>query len=250
MQCILCVCAVLTIHQPSAKLFSAFDRVIFLAAGQVTFDGSTAALLPFMDEVYQAAGYESPPVANPPELFLDLTDRLAADGQLALVTGQFSGAAAAIEGEAAAGSGSGSEAAYANSLAGETWILLRRALLNMRRTKELFLARLGAVVFFGVLIGTLFKQTGVSPGRLNLDLQTSYFVFTIAFFYYTSLEALPIFLAEREIFQREFSRGAYRALSYVLAATVVTFPFMLVLAFVYSCITYWLVGLPNIAEVR
>lgn len=238
-------CAVVTIHQPSAKLFSAFDRVIFLAAGHVAYDGSTADLLPFMDGVYQEAGYESPPVANPPELFLDLTDRLSSDGQLALVTSKFSGAAV----QDAAAAGSTSEAAYANSLAVETCILLQRALLNMSRTKELFLARLGAVVFFGVLIGTLFKQTDVAPGRLNLDLQTSYFVFTIAFFYYTSLEALPIFLAEREIFQREFSRGAYRALSYVLAATVVTFPFMLVLALVYSCITYWLVGLPNIAGV-
>jgi ATP-binding cassette subfamily G (WHITE) protein 2 len=66
----------------------------------------------------------------------------------------------------------------------------------------------------------------------------SYFVFTCAFYYYTSLEALPIFLAEREIFQREFSRGAYRAASYTLAQTLTFFPPYLIVASVYTIVTW------------
>mmetsp|Transcript_34172 Transcript_34172/g.49668 ORF Transcript_34172/g.49668 Transcript_34172/m.49668 type:complete len:600 (+) Transcript_34172:44-1843(+) len=238
---------VMTIHQPSAKLFASFDSVIFLAAGRVTYDGPTKDLLAYIGDVYKAANYGVPPVANPPELFLDLTDRLATDNNLVLVTGKYDGDSSRnVDNNI---SEPNSQVSYANSLLGECGILLNRALLNMWRTKELFLARMGAVVFFGVLIGTLFKQTGKDKVDINYDLQTSYFVFTIAFFYYTSLEALPIFLAEREIFQREYSRGAYRALSYVLATTLVNFPFMLIIAFLYSIITYWLVGLPNIAGV-
>ena len=77
----------------------------------------------------------------------------------------------------------------------------------------------------------------------------AYFVFQVAFFMYTSLEALPIFLAEREIFQREFSRGAYRAVSYVCAVTFVYLPFLLVLGGIFQLASWWLVGLlPQCAE--
>lgn len=236
---------VVTIHQPSAKLFSLFDKVIFLAKGRVTYDGPTSSLLSYIDAVHKEAGYEAPGTANPPELFLDLTDRLSSEDKLSIVTSKYDGDSS----RGIAEIGDSDAASYANGSLAEIWILLKRALLNFQRTKELFFARLGACVGFGVLIGTLFKQTDVPMNNLNLDLQTSYLVFTIAFFYYTSLEALPIFLAEREIFQREYSRGAYRAASYVTAATIVNFPFMLILAFAYSIITYWLVGLPKIAEV-
>jgi len=65
----------------------------------------------------------------------------------------------------------------------------------------------------------------------------------VAFFMYTSLEALPIFLAEREIFQREYSRGAYRGASYVVAVTTVYIPFLLFLGAIFLVASWWLVGL-------
>ena len=67
----------------------------------------------------------------------------------------------------------------------------------------------------------------------------------LAYCYWTSLEALPIFLNEREIFQREFSRGAYRGISYALASTFVYFPFLFAIAITFTSISYWLVGFPN-----
>lgn len=239
---------VMTIHQPSSKLFYLFEDVIFLAQGRITYKGSTKNLLSYIDAIFKEADYGVPPMDNAPELFLDTTDRLALEGKLSLVTGKY-GDESCKQLEGVATGGEVVPAAYANSLLGEVWILFKRSVRNIARTKELFFARMGAVVFFGVLIGTLFKQTDKTKDTVNTDLQSAYFVFTIAFFYYTSLEALPIFLAEREIFQREYSRGAYRAISYVIATTLVNFPFMLVLSFLYSFITYWLVGLPNIAGV-
>lgn len=76
----------------------------------------------------------------------------------------------------------------------------------------------------------------------------AYLVFSIAFFCYTSLESLPIFLAEREIFQREYSRGAYRCISYVTAVTIVYIPFLLILSILFVVISYYLVMLPNDAS--
>ena len=138
---------------------------------------------------------------------------------------------------------------YANNFFSEVLILSSRSLMNIMRTPELFFARLGASVGFGVMLGTLFLFSDSQTAE-GLQHRLSYFVFTCAFYYYTSLEALPIFLAEREIFQREFSRGAYRAASYTIASSIVTFPFMAVVATVFTIVTWWLVGLPNIVNVR
>ena len=55
-------------------------------------------------------------------------------------------------------------------------------------------------------------------------------------------------MAEREIFQREYSRGAYRAISYVTAVTIVHIPFLFVLGLMFSITSYWLVMLPIHAE--
>jgi ABC-type multidrug transport system permease subunit len=134
----------------------------------------------------------------------------------------------------------------ANSYPYESYLILRRNLTNIFRTKELFVARIGAVTGFGFLVGSLFYRRPVTD--VGITERVAYLVFSIAFFCYTSLESLPIFLAEREIFQREYSRGAYRALSYVTAVTLVYLPFLLVLTVVFCVISYYLVLLPNNAD--
>lgn len=184
------------------------------------------------------------PLGNPPELFLDLTDYLLTEGKLHLLTNQYEQGVISdriMQPEETPGAG------YANNALTESFILMHRALTNIFRVPELFMARLSASVFFGILLGTLFLFT--ENNQKGYAHRLSYFVFTIAFYYYTSLEALPIFLHEREIFQREFSRGAYRAGSYTIATLLVQFPFHLILSFVFNCITWWLVGCANDAGV-
>ena len=39
---------IMTIHQPAAKVFTMFDKVLFLASGKTTFLGSARELLPYM----------------------------------------------------------------------------------------------------------------------------------------------------------------------------------------------------------
>ena len=45
---------VMTIHQPSARLFALLDRVLFLAAGRTTFAGTTSELDAYTKEMYAA----------------------------------------------------------------------------------------------------------------------------------------------------------------------------------------------------
>lgn len=243
---------VMTIHQPSTRLFQLLDQVIFLCAGKVTYQGPVANLSSYIDAKFKEASLGPAPIGNPPEVFLDFTDQLLIEDRLSVVTNTYYGQDAekiVFSDKALISSTSGTqETSYANDFFTETTLLMSRAMTNIMRTKELFMGRVFSAIFFGILIGTLFLNSE-NDSLLEVNHLLSYFVFTIAFFYYTSLEALPIFLSEREIFQREFSRGAYRAASYTIATLLVQLPFLLGIALLYTCITWWLVGLPNLATV-
>jgi ATP-binding cassette subfamily G (WHITE) protein 2 len=239
---------IMTIHQPSAKLFNALDKVLFLAGGKVTYNGPVPELMTYIEKIYAEVGYGNVPMETPPELFLDLCEQLDVDGKMDVVVSNFADVNPDSYKSISGASGKEPEAlptVFANGLLGDVYFLSMRMYTNILRTKELFFARLMSAVTFGVLIGTLFLNT--QDTDLGLQHRVSYFVFTLAFFYYTSLEALPIFLSEREIFQREYSSGAYRAAAYTIASSVVYYPFMLLISIVYVCITWFLVGLDNVA---
>lgn len=237
---------IMTIHQPSSRLFSLLDDVIFLANGQVTYSGSVAALNGYIATVHEQAGLGPAPVGNTPEVMLDMCDQLIKDAKLSIATNNYS-TGEDTETSSTTEDLTSESPQYANSYVSEIGILLSRAMKNVIRTPELFFARIGASTGFGILLGTLFLNT--QDDMLGLQHRLSYFVFIAAFYYYTSLEALPIFLAEREIFAREFSRGAYRAGTYTIAQTLVTLPPYFFVSAWFSCITWWLINLQNNGEV-
>ena len=214
------------------------------AGGKVTYSGPASGLQAYATRTYYEANLGTPPIANAPEVFLELCDALLADDLLDLAiidtvqkhSNSKTHNALSIN----------DDSVTANNFFYETYIIFSRNLKNILRTKELFFARLGSSMGFGFLMGSLFYRRAETDVGVNERI--GYLVFTIAFFCYTSLEALPIFLAEREIFQREYSRGAYRAISYVTAVTMVQIPFLLVISLIFTIPSYYLVFLPNEAE--
>ncbi|KAF6160087.1 hypothetical protein GIB67_018867 [Kingdonia uniflora] len=57
------------------------------------------------------------------------------------------------------------------------------------------------------------------------------------------VEALPKYLQERRVLMKEASRGSYKVSSYKLANTMISIPFLLVVAILFAVPVYWLVGL-------
>uniref|UniRef100_A0A0N5B7Q3 ABC transporter domain-containing protein n=1 Tax=Strongyloides papillosus TaxID=174720 RepID=A0A0N5B7Q3_STREA len=55
-----------TIHQPSSEIFESFDRIIFLALGEVAFQGPPSAAIDF----FQYIGFKFPNQSNPADLFI------------------------------------------------------------------------------------------------------------------------------------------------------------------------------------
>ncbi len=91
-------------------------------------------------------------------------------------------------------------------------------------------------------MATLFLHSEKSSEK-GVQQRDGYISFTLAFLIFTSTEALPVFLNERQIFIRETSRGAYRASSYAVSQSIVILPFLFVLAALYSLISYFAIGL-------
>ena len=134
----------------------------------------------------------------------------------------------------------------ANGSVYEIFLLIQRNVKNIYRTKLLFIARIYLAIMFGFVIGSLFYNLPLTDDGVHE--RVGYLLFSIAFFLFSSMAALPVFIAEREIFQREYGRGAYRAISYVTAVSLVYVPFLLLLGLLFIVPSYWLVMLPNEAE--
>ncbi|KAM6548168.1 hypothetical protein CsatB_019844 [Cannabis sativa] len=109
------------------------------------------------------------------------------------------------------------------------------------RTKQLFLARTMQALVGGFGLGSVYikmrRDEGGVAERLGL------FAFSLSFLLSSTVEALPIFLQERQVLMKESSRGAYRISSYMIANTLVFLPFLFVVAILFAVPLYWIVGL-------
>ncbi|KAJ1919906.1 hypothetical protein H4219_001686 [Mycoemilia scoparia] len=60
--------AIMTLHQPSAKLLNMFDKVILLSGGEIVYQGWVSAVVGYFGDI----GYPCPPRENPADYFIDL----------------------------------------------------------------------------------------------------------------------------------------------------------------------------------
>ncbi|EXB40953.1 ABC transporter G family member 5 [Morus notabilis] len=130
---------------------------------------------------------------------------------------------------------------FANSRLKETIVLTHRFSRNIFRTKELFACRTVQMLLSGLVLGSIFCH--LKDDLVGAQERVGLFAFILTFLLSSTIEALPIFLQEREILMKETSSGSYRVSSYAIANGLVYLPFLLILAVLFSIPLYWLVGL-------
>ncbi|KAK1422096.1 hypothetical protein QVD17_24980 [Tagetes erecta] len=126
---------------------------------------------------------------------------------------------------------------FMNSFFTETWVLIHRNFINIKRTPELFLSRLMVLTIMGFMMATMFKNPEKTMQGITNRL--SFFIFTVCLFFFSSNDAVPAFIQERFIFVRETSHNAYRASSYTIAGLITYLPFLLLQAAVYAGLTWF-----------
>ncbi|EXB23438.1 ABC transporter G family member 2 [Morus notabilis] len=267
---------IMSIHQPSSRILSLLDRLIFLSHGQTVYSGSPTSLPIFFSEF----GHPIPEKENRTEFALDLIRELeeTPGGTRTLVEFNKSCqkinsnrrdycnsnctvslkdaiSASVSRGKLVSGapqkdstfssssssSSSSSFQTFANPFWMEMVVISRRSITNSRRMPELFGIRLGAVLVTGVILATMFWKLDNSPKGVQERL--GFFAFAMSTTFYTCAEAIPVFLQERYIFMRETAYNAYRRSSYVLAHSLISIPSLVFLSLTFAATTFWAVGL-------
>ncbi|KAL8129772.1 hypothetical protein V2J09_018927 [Rumex salicifolius] len=258
-----------SIHQPSQRIISLLDRLLFISRGQTVFSGAPATLPAFFSDF----GRPIPENENKAEFALDLIRELeeSPEGTNELVqfnkswqdkcnknssartksstrhlTLQDAISASISRGKLVSGvanetQGRSNVPKYANPFWVEVYVIGKRSLMNSRRMPELFGMRFGAILVTGIILATVYWHLDDSPKGVKERL--GFFSFAMSTTFYTCAEAVPNFLQERYIFLRETSFHAYRRTSYVLSHALISLPSLLVLSITFAAVTFYAVSL-------
>lgn len=237
----------LTIHQPSYRILATVHKFLVLAKGNVVYHGPVSGMVTYFNCIERGM----PTHVNVVEYALDVIEEAQdyPDGLQRLV--EYQRKAYAIEENrehftletVPLGATDEEQPVFANSFVPEVAVLMHREYLGFLRTPEVFIIRIVLATLCGLMLGTLFLHA--KKDRVGVTQRQGFVSFTLGFIVFTAVDALPVILKERQIFIRETSRGAYRTSSYVLAKPVVSLPFLLLLALIYTFSSYFLVGLVN-----
>ncbi|XP_026427315.1 ABC transporter G family member 6-like [Papaver somniferum] len=264
---------IMSVHQPSNRILSLFDHLIFLSRGQTVYNGSPKNLSMFFSEF----GHPIPENENPTEFSLDFirelevspggTKRLVDFNKSswqditysrdrnfnrssipespslknAISSSISSGKLVFVASKNDSTTHKSIIATFRNPFWFEIYVLSKRSMINSTRTPKLLLARLATVLVTGFILATIFWQLDNSPKGVQERL--GLMVFAISTTFYNCIQALPEFLQERYIFMRETAYNAYRRSSYVLSHSIVTIPALVMLSIAFAATTFWAVGL-------
>ncbi|KAL8032028.1 hypothetical protein ABFX02_13G067400 [Erythranthe guttata] len=225
---------ILTVHQPGFRILELFDKLVLLSNGSVLHHGSLNSLRESLED----SGHRIPPRINVLEFAIETTNR-GGDIRISETRNQ---------NQDKGGNFSPIDHNNNNTYTKkpqfrEITILCERFGKNIFRTKELFAARVLQSIFVGIILGTVYMKISDDQSKIAQQTRLGFFAFSLSFLLSSTTEGLPIFLEERTIFMRETFAGAYRVSSYVAANAIVFFPFLLLVALLYSTPSYWLVGL-------
>lgn len=223
---------VLSIHQPSYRMFQYISNFLILSNGSVVHNGSIESL----EETISRLGFSIPTQINALEFSMEIMDSL--EESYSKNPPSF----LILQNETlhlSSNNADGGRSCF--STTDETMALCSRFFKIIYRTKQLFLARTMQALVGGFGLGSVYlkmknDEEGVAE-RLGL------FAFSLSFLLSSTVEALPIYLQERRVLMKEASRGAYKVSSYMIANTIIFLPFLLIVSIIFAVPVYWLVGL-------
>ncbi|XP_071711266.1 ABC transporter G family member 9-like [Rutidosis leptorrhynchoides] len=248
---------VVTIHQPSSRLFYMFHKVLLLSEGNPLFFGKGSEVMDYFHRV----GYSPSVAMNSCDFLLDLANGISSDDSSEddqnevkqnLVSAYKSNLAENLKAETLEVEERINDVSEHNKSErwSTTWlqqftILLRRG-LKERRHESFDVLQISEVVIIAFVSGLLWWQSDTA----HLQDQSG-----LLFFYTGFWGFFPLFLAiftfpqEREMLAKERSSGMYRLSSYFMSRTIADLPMELVLPTVFCIITYWMAGLkPDLAS--
>ncbi|CAG8527463.1 4839_t:CDS:2 [Ambispora gerdemannii] len=246
-----------SIHQPSTETYELFDKLCLIGRGRTLYMGSREAALSY----FEGLGHVCPAYSNPADHFLRLVnsdfmaDKTKAQEHISNFISSFESSQAnttmkneiisLIEqhkgDEDTRKISSRTTNRYARNFFAQTGILVARSFKNAMRNVLMFWIRVAMYVCLALLMGSTWWQVGFK--QENIQDRFSAHFFSVAFLAFMSVAGIPGFLEERLVFQRERANGFYSVGPYVLANTIISIPFVFIIALSFTVVAYPMIGL-------
>ncbi|KAL8505936.1 hypothetical protein ACS0TY_016967 [Phlomoides rotata] len=245
---------VMTIHQPSSRLFYMFHKVLLLSEGNPLYFGKGSTAMDYFSSV----GFAPSVAMNPADFLLDLANGVSTadshEDQAAIKQTLISAykthllervkSALETDNQPHLSSDDKQFKRWSNTWWDQFSVLFRRG-IKERRHESFSILNIFEVLIVALVSGLLWWQSDIS----HLQDQVGLFFFYSGFWgFYSIFQAIFIFPQERMMLEKERSSGMYRLSSYFMALTLGNLPMELVLPTVFFTITYWMAGLKATAE--
>ncbi|KAL2822815.1 ABC-2 type transporter-domain-containing protein [Aspergillus cavernicola] len=238
-----------TIHQPSAQLFSQFDRLLLLKyGGKMVYFGDIGKNCQTIKEYFGRYGAPCPPSSNPAEhmldvvsghisntdwhqVWLDSPECRNARNELEITIREFS----------AKGPVQDDGYEYAMPLFDQTKIVLRRMNLALFRNTSYINNKIALHIGLGLFNGFSYWKIGETMADLQLKLFTVFVWMFVAPGVINQLQ--PLFIERRDLYDaREKKARIYSWKAFVTALILSEMPYLCVCAVLYFVTWYYTVG--------
>lgn len=251
----------MSIHQPSSRLYYMFNKILVLSEGNPLYFGKGEETMDY----FAGIGYSPSVTMNPADFLLDLANGVHMDEmdmdkrkevKQQLISAYKINLDDKVERDISREMEEGHSLSYkdddhqtkdhekdfsrwSTSWGQQFWLLLRRD-LKQRKNESFSFIKITQILVMSLLCGLLWWKSSTA------DLQDQ---IGLLFFYSMMWGLIPLFQAlftfpqEKLMLTKERSSGMYRLSSYFMARSAGDLPMELALPFGFIIITYWMAGL-------
>ncbi|KAJ7547414.1 hypothetical protein O6H91_08G084900 [Diphasiastrum complanatum] len=255
-----------SIHQPSSEIFELLDDLLLLAKGKTVYFGAASGA----QKCFSTAGFPCPALRNPSDHFLrainsdfdtakatlkeenlnpvdDPLNNINASEVIAILEDAYQNSEVASEAngkveEMIQQKGKVLELRENRaSFLTQLRVLTSRSFINMSRDIGYYWMRV--VVYFAVALclGTIYLNVGTTYESISA--RASCMFFAGAFLTFMSIGGFPSFTEDMKVFHHERLNGHYGVAIFILANTLSSLPFLILIAILSSAVAYNMAGL-------
>ena len=237
---------VASIHQPSTSTFRLFDKLLLLSQGRTCYFGPLADVTSY----FESAGFPVPPLTNPAEHLLDVTnsdfvlDREQAQRDLESIHATWKQQQQHTTLSSTSNEGKNDPAAILEDHSRRPSIftiisaLLLRMFIKSYRDVVAYGIRIAMYMGLAIMMGTVWLQLPTTQDSIQPFINAIFF--GSAFMSFMAVAYVPAFLEDHATFTKDRANGLYTALHFVIANFIIGLPYLFVIAVIFSVIAYWL----------
>ncbi|KAK6934296.1 ABC-2 type transporter [Dillenia turbinata] len=240
---------VMTIHQPSSRLFYMFHKVLLLSDGNPVYFGKGTTAM----EYFSSIGFSPSVAMNPADFLLDLANGICSDDsrredqinvKQTLVSvykrnlrNNLKAEIHEVNNNLLDGTNDKKFGQWQTTWWQQFTILLQRG-MKERRHESFSGLRIAQVLVVSFLSGLLWWKSDSIQDQIGL-----LFFYSGFWGFFPLFQAIFTFPQERMMLKKERTSGTYKLSSYFMSRTVSDLPMELVLPTIFVIITYWMAGL-------